>query len=182
MKTKYKYISFVPGANNTVWTIWNHKSDDYLGVLEYKKQWREWELCPEPNTGWTNQCLLDVSDFIKQLPNAKGGRVQAQVSGMPKVDEMETKEILEDIFSHVEKTAKAEYEQTEFYKTLEKFNEKDPTQLLLQKWNRDMLVTLHYMEKKRGLKIQLNQLIGYLKAMIEIVKKDHDDFINRHSR
>lgn len=83
MKTKYKYISFVPGAGETVWTIWNHKSDDYLGILEYKKQWKEWELCPEPNTGWTNQCLLDVSDFIKQLTTGKGGRVQAQVSGMP---------------------------------------------------------------------------------------------------
>ena len=80
MKTKYKYIHFVPGADKTVWTIWNHKSDDYLGVLEYKKRWKEWELCPEEKTGWTTQCLLDVADFIKQLPTTKGGRVQPQVS------------------------------------------------------------------------------------------------------
>lgn len=82
MKTKYKYIHFVPGADQTVWTIWNHKTDDYLGILEFKKRWKEWELAPEPNTGWTTQCLLDVADFIKQLPIAKSGRVQAQVSGI----------------------------------------------------------------------------------------------------
>lgn len=182
MKTKYKYIHFVPGADQTIWTIWNHKTDDYLGILEYKKRWKEWELVPEPNTGWTTQCLLDVADFIKQLPTAKSGRVQAQVSGMPKVDEIKTKEILEDIFAHVGKTMNAEHEQTELYKTMEKHNEKDPTQLLLQRWSRDMLVTLHFMETKRGLKIQMGELLKYLKAMIEIVIKDHDDFISRHSR
>jgi len=73
MKTKYKYILFAHGVTDTIWTVWNHKSDDYLGILRYKKRWKEWEFCPEPNTGWTNQCLLDVSDFIKQLQENYNG-------------------------------------------------------------------------------------------------------------
>lgn len=178
MKTKYKYISFVPGANETVWTIWNHKSDDYLGILEYKKQWKEWELCPEPNTGWTNQCLLDVSDFIKQLPNAKGGRVQAQVSGMPP----DTEQILTDIFNHVEKQSNLEHEQSPLYKEFIEREIEDPSGWLLLKWNRDVLCAVHYMEKEKHKKFSMKQIHDLLGKAVEYVKRDYDDFIRRHSR
>ena len=66
MKTVYKYINFVIGLPNE-WTVWNNKSDDYLGVIVYNKRWKEWEFIPEPNTAYTTQCLLDLADFIKQL-------------------------------------------------------------------------------------------------------------------
>lgn len=66
LKTEYKYIQFVAG-HGTDWTIWNTKSGDYLGNLEYYKNWKEWQLIPEPKTGWTKECLVDVVDFIKQL-------------------------------------------------------------------------------------------------------------------
>ena len=68
LKTKYKYLEFVIGAGKEEkdWTVWN-KYDDFLGLLVYNKKWKDWELCPEPNTGWTTQCLLDTVDFIKQL-------------------------------------------------------------------------------------------------------------------
>lgn len=66
MKTEYKYIKFVPGIEDE-WTIWNTKSGEFLGIIEYNKKWKEWELVPEPNTGWTKQCMIDVLDFINQL-------------------------------------------------------------------------------------------------------------------
>lgn len=67
MKTKYKYIEFVPGQNEKVWTVWNNKNGNYLGTIEFYKTWKEWEFCPEKNTGYTLICLLDLADFIKQL-------------------------------------------------------------------------------------------------------------------
>lgn len=66
MKTKYKYIHFINGMPNE-WTVWNNKTDDYLGAIVFNKRWKEWEFCPEPFTGYTTQCLLDLADFIKQL-------------------------------------------------------------------------------------------------------------------
>jgi hypothetical protein len=178
MKTKYKYIHFVPGADETVWTIWNTKSDDYLGTLEYNKRWKEWESHPEPNTGWTAQCHLDVADFIKQLPTTKGGRVQPQVSGMPP----DTEQILTEIFEHVKEKSGLEHEQSDFYKQLKDGDVTDPTGLLLMKWNRDILCSLHYLEKEKQQKFEMKTIINLLEKAVKYVKSDYEDFIRRHSR
>lgn len=180
MKTKYKYIHFVPGAGtfDPDWTIWNNKTNDYLGELKYNVKWKEHELCPEPRTGWTIQCLLDVADFIKQLPTTKGGRVQPQVSGMPP----DTEQILTEIFEHVKQKSGEEHEQSEFYKKLKEGNVTDPTGLLLMKWNRDILCSLHYLEKEKQQKFEMKTIINLLEKAVKYVKSDYEDFIRRHSR
>jgi len=69
-KTKYKYIEFKKFEDG-VWLINNHKYNEYLGNLEYNKKWKCWELLPANETGWTEECLVDVVDFIKQLKKIK---------------------------------------------------------------------------------------------------------------
>ena len=66
MKTKYKYIEFKQ-FNSYQWIIFNHKYKEQIGELEYHRKWKQWELIPGLGTGWTKECLVDVTHFIDQL-------------------------------------------------------------------------------------------------------------------
>lgn len=67
MKTKYKYIEFEYHPIPKIWLITNHKFNQHIGQLNYVKNWKQWELVPYEDTGWTMDCLADVIDFVKQL-------------------------------------------------------------------------------------------------------------------
>lgn len=66
MKTKYKYIEFEFLGTANIWTIKNWRYKQYLGQLNYIEKWKQWELAPNDNTGWTMDCLADIIDFVKQ--------------------------------------------------------------------------------------------------------------------
>lgn len=66
MKTKYKYVE-MKLDNGKVWHVGNHKTNDYLGTIQYYPRWKEWEFLPNPDTGYTHVCLVDIADFINQL-------------------------------------------------------------------------------------------------------------------
>ena len=66
LKTEYRYIQFVEGLKDE-WTVWTNKNGEYLGIITYHKKWEEWEFAPEEYTGYTIECLNDLSSFIKQL-------------------------------------------------------------------------------------------------------------------
>ena len=67
VKTKYKYIKFDYQPMSGKWLITNHRYNEHIGLISYDKKWKEWELVPFEDTGWTIECLEDVIHFIKQL-------------------------------------------------------------------------------------------------------------------
>lgn len=71
MKTKYKYIEFEFLGTANIWTIKNWRYNQYLGQLNYVEKWKQWELAPNDDTGWTMDCLADIIDFVKQLNNTR---------------------------------------------------------------------------------------------------------------
>ncbi len=66
MKTKYKYIEFEFITATQVWLITNWKYKQHIGQLNYIPKWKQWELVPYEDTGWTMDCLADIIDFVKQ--------------------------------------------------------------------------------------------------------------------
>jgi hypothetical protein len=70
MKTKYRFINFVQ-KSELQWSVWNNRSNDFLGEVIFYKPFKKWELSLEQNVGFTKECLLDVVDFIKQLESQK---------------------------------------------------------------------------------------------------------------
>lgn len=95
----------------------------------------------------------------------------------------DTKKILDDIFDHVNEQAKKEYEESDLYKTYEKFKEQPETltRILLRRWNKDMLITVHHVEKNCGRKFELKDLIVLLERGIQAVKQDYENFLKRYS-
>lgn len=67
MKTKYKYIEFEWIEITKVWLITNWKYKEHIGQLNYINKWKQWELEPYEDTGWTMDCLADVIDFVNKL-------------------------------------------------------------------------------------------------------------------
>jgi hypothetical protein len=65
MKTRYKYIEMKFDGHK--WHVGNHKTNDYLGTIEYVAKWKEWEFVPNENTAYTLICLVDLADFMRQL-------------------------------------------------------------------------------------------------------------------
>lgn len=72
IKTKYQYIHFVKvdeKPKTSVWECRNNRSNDVLGVVQWYGPWRQYCFHPSVlqvvfNVG----CLMDICDFIKQLP------------------------------------------------------------------------------------------------------------------
>jgi hypothetical protein len=66
-KTKYKYIHFVkPESGN--WECMTNRGKDYLGQLEWNPKWKQFEFVPAgAYVGFTQDCLTDISDFMRQL-------------------------------------------------------------------------------------------------------------------
>jgi len=90
----------------------------------------------------------------------------------------------DQIIALCQKEAKKEYEESDLYKIYLKYDEKPETltPILLQRWNKDILITLHYVEKNCGVKIKHEDLIKWLQKTVDIVKQDHENFIKRYSR
>lgn len=76
MKTKYKYIHFkalpvsegmtIKGQTH-IWHCFANKDKTTLGNFHYNFQWKQWEFWPNYSTAFTNDCLADIIDFMKQL-------------------------------------------------------------------------------------------------------------------
>jgi hypothetical protein len=64
-----KYIDFqeVMPRPNGVWTIENKRSGDILGRIEWYPQWRRYVAIFSDTSIWSQDCLADVSNFIKGI-------------------------------------------------------------------------------------------------------------------
>ncbi len=67
MTEKYRHIHF-KGWGDKWLCLSNQNPETKLGFVEYFAPWRLWQFCPEPNTGYTVDCLRDMAHFISQLP------------------------------------------------------------------------------------------------------------------
>lgn len=69
MKTKYKYIHFeksLSGVKN-IWHILTNRENDFLGRIIYFNRWQQYVLDSELGSIFSQDCLADIIDFIKQL-------------------------------------------------------------------------------------------------------------------
>lgn len=75
MKTKYKWIRFERKKDcSEEWSVIN-KSDQWLGDVYYKHEWRQWVFLVDAFVGhsyFNFRCLEDIADFLKQLNKTKG--------------------------------------------------------------------------------------------------------------
>jgi len=75
MKTKYRFIRFewVDGDFDGYWKCVNSKHGYMLGKVRWYQQWRRFTFSPEPNTEleFSDDCLDDISDFLKQCTKKK---------------------------------------------------------------------------------------------------------------
>lgn len=78
MKTEYKYIKFVigiaeyeqenGGTSKPIYECRNKKTDDILAYIEYYKPWKQYCFTQaDSNIIFSEGCLADIIDFIKQL-------------------------------------------------------------------------------------------------------------------
>lgn len=72
MKTRYKYIEFQQDEKTKEWNCNNIKGGDWLGMVWYYKEWKQWVFCDiNDDAIFSTDCLLDIADFLKQLNGAK---------------------------------------------------------------------------------------------------------------
>lgn len=69
MKTRYKHINFQTRLD--VWHCCANRTGDVLGFLEWNSRWKQFEFVPKENTGFTQDCLADIADFIRQLETGR---------------------------------------------------------------------------------------------------------------
>ena len=67
-----KWLKFneldVPNRKTKVFEVRNKSSDFFLGTVEWWGAWRQYIFKPTAEgTIWSHGCLLDLSNFIKQL-------------------------------------------------------------------------------------------------------------------
>jgi len=73
MKTKYKYIYFVDCSflfkkrKTKIWLCKNNHSDSILGEIRWYSRWRQYCIFFESEAVFNSTCLLDITDFLKQL-------------------------------------------------------------------------------------------------------------------
>ena len=71
IKTKYKYIEFVPTVLVDMWNCINRKSKSELGTVDWDKQEHRYVFepanMPESALIFSADCLQDIAHFIKQL-------------------------------------------------------------------------------------------------------------------
>jgi len=48
------------------WIVENKKSGDFLGYIEYFSRWRRMVFAPANDTVFTQDCLLDLHDFMEE--------------------------------------------------------------------------------------------------------------------
>ena len=68
MKTKYTHIIFEqwPNVPNT-WKCLNKRTRSGLGIVEFYEQWNCFVFEPYSSNIFSDDCLADIIDFIKQL-------------------------------------------------------------------------------------------------------------------
>lgn len=67
MKTKYRYISFVP-AGDGLWLCFNTKAGDVLMIIEYYKPWKQWVSSGTvPDAVFSHDCHTNIAHFLQQL-------------------------------------------------------------------------------------------------------------------
>ena len=72
MKTQYKYIHFeIDAIENGEWVIYNNKTTDILGYVNYYGPWKQWTAEFQKDYVFNTQCLLDIADFLGQLNKGK---------------------------------------------------------------------------------------------------------------
>lgn len=65
----YKYIYFrkLDKLNGKMaYMCHNKKSNNILGDVRYNKKWKEYEFVPGMGTGFSEECLRDIRDFIQK--------------------------------------------------------------------------------------------------------------------
>jgi len=77
MKTEYKHIYFEQvkpdkPRKTEIWDVRN-KAEENLGVVKWHSAWRQYCWFCEYDTIMAKGCLDDLSDFIKQLMDARKG-------------------------------------------------------------------------------------------------------------
>lgn len=50
-----------------------------IAVMGYYKPWREWVLYPEPQTVWSDECLVAITGYLQRMkrPNAQASATEA---------------------------------------------------------------------------------------------------------
>jgi len=68
LKTQYKYINFAKAEDNPkTWICRNNKSGTELGHVDWYFAWRQWCYFPTCPAIYSDGCLNDIINFIKQL-------------------------------------------------------------------------------------------------------------------
>ena len=78
LKAEYKFIEFketnLKQAARPVLHCLNRKSGDCLGMVFWYPAWRQWCFTQAAETiVFSRDCLLDVTDFLRQLNASKYG-------------------------------------------------------------------------------------------------------------
>lgn len=70
---KYKFITIEPATHDRdYWRITNNKSNEYIGAIEYYRDWKQHVFMADNDAIWSVDCLEDVIDFIKnEIPKEK---------------------------------------------------------------------------------------------------------------
>lgn len=69
-QVEYKYISFVESITNKnkqVWQCVNNSSKEELGLVKWYATWRRYCYFPTVQAVYSDDCLDDISHFIKQI-------------------------------------------------------------------------------------------------------------------
>jgi hypothetical protein len=70
VKTEYKYIKFdlvLQKEKTLVYDVRNIKSQIILGTISWYSHWRQYIFSPWKEVIFSEGCLKDIADFIKQL-------------------------------------------------------------------------------------------------------------------
>lgn len=74
MKTEYEYLQFdqqVKGGKTSVWACRNKRQGEVLGHVQWYGAWRQYCYFPSVQAVYSEGCLNDIADFIKQLMDAR---------------------------------------------------------------------------------------------------------------
>lgn len=71
MDFHYTYVSFHENyAKSTektkAFNVRSRKSQDYLGLVKFRPQWRKYVFTPESNTLYDSVCLAEISIFCRR--------------------------------------------------------------------------------------------------------------------
>lgn len=56
-----------PGRKTPIYCLSNSQNDYFLGMIKWNPGWRKFCFYPSIDTLFDNQCLLDISNFIKNI-------------------------------------------------------------------------------------------------------------------